>query len=174
MNNRIKELRNALGLTQEKFGNGLGITKTSISKMELGKYDLTESMIKLICSEFNVSYEWLLTGKGEMLLTEDTLLLNKIVQKYNLLDIEVDIIRRYVSLPPATRQELIKFFSSIVNKPQEVELTIDDEIEAEIAKYRQELEEIKRKEALLASQKDKVNLKRMVFKNNLINFKPKD
>ncbi len=53
-------------MTQEKFGNELGVTKTAISKMELGIYSVTDTMIRLICSTFNVNETWLRTGEGEM------------------------------------------------------------------------------------------------------------
>lgn len=66
MNERIKELRKALGLTLEKFGTQLGVGKTAISSIEHGVNNVTEQMIKSICREFNVDYIWLTTGKGEM------------------------------------------------------------------------------------------------------------
>lgn len=66
MNERIKELRKALGLTLEKFGARLGVGKTAISSIEHGVNNVTDQMIKSICREFNVDYIWLTTGKGEM------------------------------------------------------------------------------------------------------------
>lgn len=66
MNERIKELRKALGLTLEKFGARLGVGKTAISSIEHGVNNVTEQMIKSICREFNVDYIWLTTGEGEM------------------------------------------------------------------------------------------------------------
>lgn len=66
MNERIKELRKTLGLTLERFGEALGVGKTSISKLENGERNLTERMFKDICREFDVREEWLRTGEGEM------------------------------------------------------------------------------------------------------------
>lgn len=66
MNNRIKELRKALNLTLEKFGNRLGVSKTAISKLEKGENNVTDQMFKSICREFNVNEEWLRNGTGEM------------------------------------------------------------------------------------------------------------
>ena len=59
MQNRIKALRKELGLNQEDFGKKLGVTKSSISSMESGRFSVTDSMVKLICSEFNVNERWL-------------------------------------------------------------------------------------------------------------------
>lgn len=68
---RIKEIRKALGLTSEKFGDRLGVGKTAISGIETGRRNLTEQMTKSICREFNVSYSWLTDGEGEMFLESD-------------------------------------------------------------------------------------------------------
>lgn len=68
---RIKEVRNSLGLTLEKFGEKLGVTKTAISRIEKGERGLTEQMTKSICREFGVDYMWLTTGEGEMFIDSD-------------------------------------------------------------------------------------------------------
>lgn len=68
---RIREARNALGLTLEKFGDRLGVTKVAISNLEKGNRNLTEQMTKAICREFNVDYMWLTTGDGEMFIDTD-------------------------------------------------------------------------------------------------------
>lgn len=68
---RIKDVRNSLGLTLEKFGEKLGVTKTAISRLENGERSLTEQMTKSICREFSVDYMWLTTGEGEMFVESD-------------------------------------------------------------------------------------------------------
>lgn len=68
---RIKDVRNSLGLTLEKFGEKLGVTKTAISRIEKGERSLTEQMTKSICREFSVDYMWLTTGEGEMFIDSD-------------------------------------------------------------------------------------------------------
>lgn len=68
---RIKDVRNSLGLTLEKFGEKLGVTKTTISRLEKGERSLTEQMTKSICREFSVDYMWLTTGEGEMFVESD-------------------------------------------------------------------------------------------------------
>ena len=68
---RVKEIRKALGLTLEKFGEKLGVGKTAISNIENGNRNLTEQMTKSICREFSVDYIWLTTGQGEMFIDSD-------------------------------------------------------------------------------------------------------
>lgn len=71
INERIKMLRKALGLSGEKFGGKLGVGKTAISKIEKGENNLTDQMFKSICREFNVSEAWLRDGSGDMFLPTD-------------------------------------------------------------------------------------------------------
>lgn len=75
---RVKQARKSLGLTMEKFGERLGVTKTAISLIESGKNNLTDANIKAICREFNVDYIWLTTGEGEMFVDSDDDFIEKI------------------------------------------------------------------------------------------------
>lgn len=69
---RVREIRKALGLTLEKFGNEIGLKKNSISQIENGVNKLTEANLMAICREnWNnklVNEEWLRNGEGEMFL----------------------------------------------------------------------------------------------------------
>lgn len=66
MNERIKELRKRLGLSGEKFGERIGLKKSSLSLIENGKNNVTNQVFLAICREFNVNEEWLRSGEGEM------------------------------------------------------------------------------------------------------------
>lgn len=70
-NERVKEIRKTLGLTLEKFGERIGVTRGSMSNIENGNRNLTEQMTKSICREFSVDYMWLNTGEGEMFIDTD-------------------------------------------------------------------------------------------------------
>lgn len=64
---RIKELRNSLDLTQQKFADRLGIQRGIIGKYEVDVSAPSDAVISLICREFNVREAWLRDGTGEML-----------------------------------------------------------------------------------------------------------
>lgn len=63
---RIRELRKALKLTLDRFGERVGVKKSALSQIENGKSGVTDQMIKSICREFDVSETWIKTGEGEM------------------------------------------------------------------------------------------------------------
>lgn len=67
MTNRIKELRKALGLSQEEFGNRLGLTRGAITNLEYGKTEAKPLFIDLVCKIYGVRRDWLLNGDGDML-----------------------------------------------------------------------------------------------------------
>ena len=66
MNDRIKELRKALGLTQQDFSERIGVKRNTVAQYEIGRNPPNDTVITLICREFNVNEEWLRTGEGEM------------------------------------------------------------------------------------------------------------
>lgn len=53
-------------LTQREFVENLGIKASYISMIETGKSIPSEQLIRLISKTFQVNYEWLKEGKGEM------------------------------------------------------------------------------------------------------------
>ena len=67
---RIKHLRkNVLGMSREKFGATLGTNYNVINNIErnrLANPEQKEPLYRLICKEFNVNYDWLMSGEGEM------------------------------------------------------------------------------------------------------------
>ena len=65
-NERIRKVREALGLTQRQFAPKVGIAQTAISMLETGNNTVTDKVIKIICSELGVNEKWMRTGKGEM------------------------------------------------------------------------------------------------------------
>lgn len=63
---RIKLLRKELSLSQEAFGEKLGVGKTAVSKIEKEENKLTERNVTFICETFGVNEGWLRTGEGEI------------------------------------------------------------------------------------------------------------
>lgn len=72
MNERLKELRKHLKLTQTEFGRKLGFARVSIAQMESGDMNITDKTSKDICREFKVNYLWLTQGNGDMFVDDET------------------------------------------------------------------------------------------------------
>ena len=78
MNERLKDLRKTLNLSQDAFGERIGMSGGAISLLEKGKRNITEQVVKSICREYSVDYMWLTTGDGEMFMESDDDFMEKI------------------------------------------------------------------------------------------------
>lgn len=108
MNERIKELRKINGLSQEKFGEKLGVTKAAISRMELGTYNVTDTMIMLICKTYHINEEWLRTGKGEIYKTTDNLVELFAYKIDELKGDEQQLLINFLSMDEKDRQDTLR------------------------------------------------------------------
>ena len=107
LNERIKELRMSVGLSQKEFGIRIGVSDTAVSKIERGERNPSEQTIKSICREFDVNESWLKEGVGNMFLNTSKDLFDQLANKYNLDEFDIKVIKRYVNFSKEQRH-LIK------------------------------------------------------------------
>lgn len=66
MNERLKELRKALGLKQGDFAAALSISQGHLSDIENGRKEVSERVVSISALKFNANEDWLRTGSGNM------------------------------------------------------------------------------------------------------------
>lgn len=67
MNNRLKQVRKELKMTQAEFGKQLEVKNGNyIYLMESGRQPVTDRVISSVCRVFGIREEWLRTGNGAM------------------------------------------------------------------------------------------------------------
>ncbi|MDR1025497.1 MAG: helix-turn-helix domain-containing protein [Treponema sp.] len=66
VNQRVKDLRKMLRLTQQGFARILAVSQSQIASMETGEREVSSRTIKQICDSFDVNSHWLRTGGGEV------------------------------------------------------------------------------------------------------------
>lgn len=71
MNNRIRELRKSLGLSQKQLAEKIGLKQNAVSYMEKQNATVTEQNIRAICAQFSVNEDWLRTGSGKMFIENE-------------------------------------------------------------------------------------------------------
>lgn len=113
---RVNEVRKSLGLTLEKFGEKLGVTKTTISRIEKGVNNLTDQMVKSICREYNVNYDYLMYGEGEMFDDLPQTIVDELCVQYDLNDFDKTLVEMYVSLPAGSRKRIKEYMKQLVKK----------------------------------------------------------
>jgi len=66
LNERVRSVRNSLGLTQEKFSKAIDISISYLAGIETKKRNVNQRIIRLIVNAFKVDEDWFETGAGEM------------------------------------------------------------------------------------------------------------
>lgn len=113
MNERIALLRETLGYSQDKFGEILGVTRSSVCSWENGRRNISDSIIKSICREFRVNYFWLTEGEGDMFTGTPESVVDEIAEDYNLDSIDKKLIEKYLELTPGQRAVIKNYLKSI-------------------------------------------------------------
>jgi transcriptional regulator with XRE-family HTH domain len=63
---RVKQVRQTLGMTQVKFAERIAVSTSHLAGMELGVKTINDRILRLISSEFGIDEHWIRTGEGEM------------------------------------------------------------------------------------------------------------
>ena len=113
MNERIRQVRCELGLTQTEFAERIGMKQNSIALIESGKRNISNQAILSICREYGINEKWLRTGAGDKMLLDVNSELAALVKKYNLSIADQLFIEKYVSMKPDSRKAIIDFVVNV-------------------------------------------------------------
>lgn len=150
MNERMKKLRKALGLTQQEFADKIGIVRGNIATYETGKSKPGDAVVSLICREFNVNDEWLRTGNGEMFKAAPSGALDALADTYRLTHGEYILIEKFVNMKPESRQIIMDYIVEVAAAFGDQDAPVEPhtpafpgsiDIDAEVAAYRAALED---------------------------------
>ena len=83
INERIKELRNTLKLSQRAFAKAIYVSNGYLAGIELGHNEVKNRLVHLISSAFSVNKHWLLTGEGRMFNSTPKEKLERIASLFN-------------------------------------------------------------------------------------------
>lgn len=141
---RIRILRKQhLNLSQEQFGEKLGVSRTVIKNIELdnlARPEQKEPLLRLICETFHVNYKWLTSGEGEMLVTTKQSFVEKLSEEYGLSFTAQKILECYLQLDEQQRAAVDDFIKSIaesiVETPAENPGAVDNALDKTMAIYR--------------------------------------
>ena len=125
INDRVKAVRKARGMTLEEFGKQLGIGKSAVSKLEKGLCKVTDQNVLSICRVFDVNEDWLRNGTGgpEAMFNAPALddLVEQLAQQYNLDYIGREVIHTYVNMDTAARVSISRFVMQLTRNVERSE-----------------------------------------------------
>ena len=114
---RVKEIRQELNLSMEKFGAPIGVSRSSINNIEKGLHHPSEIVIRSICREYNIDYAWLTEGIGEnKFISIPESKIDQIMEDYGLTEKERPLVRGYLEAPEEVRQQVADYLNSIVER----------------------------------------------------------
>lgn len=113
---RIRDVRKTLGITQEDFSKKLGTARNTIASYEINRREPMEATIKSICREFNVNYDWLKDGTGEMFDDVPETLVDELAQEFNLDDLDQRIILGYLKLSESDRAVIKRYIKTVLGE----------------------------------------------------------
>lgn len=148
MNERIKKLRKVLDLTQQEFGERLGIKRNTIATYESGRNEPIDAVVSLICKEFNVNEEWLRDGTGEMFKAAPSTALDALAEEYNYSHRDYVIVEEFSNLSRKDRDVILNFITEVAagcydvseDTPAIPGSPADIDIDAAVESYRRTLE----------------------------------
>ncbi len=150
MNDRIKKIRKALGLTQKDFGERIGLRQNSVALIEGGRAT-SDQTVFAICREFNVNEEWLRTGVGEMFNPAPSAALDALAAEYGLSRADYILIEKFVNMKSDARKAVVDYVIEAAAALRSEEASegesassaadlADLDFDAKVELYRQELE----------------------------------
>lgn len=124
MHERIKELRkNYLHLSQTEFGERLGVSRSVINNIErnaLARPDQKLSLIKLMCSVFDVNEAWLLDGTEPMFVQTPSSTMEQLRKEFNLDEFDFNLVYEYLKLGGEQRKAVRDFFYRVIDAEESV------------------------------------------------------
>lgn len=151
MKERIKRVRRELGLTQQQFAERIGIKRNTLANYETGRNAPIDSVLSLICKEFNVSREYLTTGKGEPFVPVVENTLDLLIKEKGLSEGDRILIQKFLTLPPYVRKGILDYLKDVVAELNDIKEELPYEREARL--LREQADAIEQEGArLLASQ----------------------
>ena len=113
---RIRAVRKELNLSQESFGEKIGVSKSVIVNLELERAPVKELTAKIICRTFNVNPLWLEKGEGEMFLETPDVLLDELTDQFDLSPTERSIVENYLKMPPEERRRVQQLLKTLLGQ----------------------------------------------------------
>lgn len=118
MHERIKELRkNHLHLSQTEFGERLGVSRSVINNIErnaLARPEQKLSLIKLMCSVFEVNEAWLIDGTEPMFIQTPSSTMAQLKKEFDLDEFGYNLVYEYLKLSQDQRKAVRDFFYRVI------------------------------------------------------------
>lgn len=160
MHERIKKIRRAINVTQQEFADRLLVKRNTVATWEGGRSIPQDSVVALICKEFNVNETWLRTGEGDMFNKAETSAVERLCTELKANELERQIISAYFKIEPNIRDSFVRRLIHEVEAKRNNDMETTSELTPSMPDVTQdvmsELAEIKRQNQEMAQQNREV------------------
>ncbi len=115
---RLREIRNRLNMSQEEFGQVLGLKRSSLGRHERDECFPTGKMLSILVNKYNISMDYLLCNRGSLFYKER--------EGKNIMDEEIKEMLGLMSKVPLIRHSVMSYY-------QRFKLENQDLIEKELS-----------------------------------------
>jgi len=149
MNERIKDIRKVLRLTQTAFAERIAVRQQTIAMIEARKSNPSDQLINSICREFRVNETWLRTGDGDMFVPSPSSVVDRLAETYRLCPEAVAMVEKFVELEPTAQKTVFAYMCAVVDeiRGQTGPKTTDGMTDAEIAAAVRHGEDLEKEQA---------------------------
>ena len=109
---RLKEIRKQLNLSQEEFGQILGLKRTSLGKHERNECFPTRKILSILVDKYNISMDYLLCNRGTLYYKEK--------EGKDIMDEEIKEMLAMMSRVPLVRHSMMSYYQRFKLENQEL------------------------------------------------------
>lgn len=113
---RLKALRKHFKLNQQEFADKLKMAKITVAKWETSASNLPTNTALLICEKFNVNYDWLMNGDGDMFKPKEETIATIKKEHPDITELEIEILEKWFQLSHDDRVYLLDKLKYLFNK----------------------------------------------------------
>lgn len=117
INERIRSLRDFYGLNQREFAKKIDVGASTLAMFETGQRIPKDIHISRMCSEFNISEDWLRSGEGEMFppRTRDEKMGGQFGKLYGASSFRKDMVEFFLDLSDEECDQIEKFAYKLID-----------------------------------------------------------
>ncbi len=131
----LPKKRKKKSITQNEFGELLGVSRSVIVNIEYNRVPIKDHMIKLICQTFNVNEEWLRNGTEPIFKEKENDIQTLLQKEYGLSELASSIIKSYIELPEEEQKIFEKFVFKVFKEMQEKNSKDEKEFEEDTKSF---------------------------------------
>lgn len=113
---RVKFIREDLGLSQAGLGSTMGVSRDVINNIERDRVKNPDTILRLFCKTHRVSYLFITEGFGDPYIGVPSIIMDDVIEEYDLDEIDKLLIEEYVRLDKNTRTAFKQYLSRVFEK----------------------------------------------------------